>query len=127
MKLFQFTVARKLWALVIGLLAGMLLLVAGSLAYSKRVNEGVLTAVVEAQTAAAQAKEWRILTQMSMDRFTAAAMSTEENLVEHQYKAMAGLIASINELRDKVLAQVHTQEAKGLMADVTRIEMPCLR
>jgi hypothetical protein len=45
-------------------------------------------------------------------------MSTEENLVEHQYKAMAGLIASINELRDKVLAQVHTQEAKSLMADV---------
>ncbi|SUY75503.1 Ribose and galactose chemoreceptor protein [Comamonas testosteroni] len=118
MKLFQFTVARKLWALVIGLLAGMLLLVAGSLAYSKRVNEDVLAAVVEAQTAAAQAKEWRILTQMSMDRFTAAAMSTEENLVEHQYKAMAGLIANINELRDKVLAQVHTQEAKSLMADV---------
>ena len=118
MKLFQFTVARKLWALVIGLLAGMLLLVAGSLAYSKRVNEGVLAAVVEAQTAAAQAKEWRILTQMSMDRFTSAAMSTEENLVEHQYKAMAGLIASINELRDKVLAQVHTQEARSLMADV---------
>jgi hypothetical protein len=42
MKLFQFTVARKLWALVIGLLAGMLLLVAGSLAYSKRVNEAFL-------------------------------------------------------------------------------------
>ena len=32
MKLFQFTVARKLWALVIGLLAGMLVVVAGSLA-----------------------------------------------------------------------------------------------
>ncbi|MPS96209.1 HAMP domain-containing protein, partial [Comamonas sp.] len=118
MKLFQFTVARKLWALVIGLLAGMLLLVAGSLAYSKRVDEGILTAVVEAQTAAAQAREWRILTQMSMDRFMAASMSKEENLVEHQYKAMAGLIASINELRGKVLAQAHTQEAKSLMADV---------
>ena len=118
MKLFQFTVAQRLWALVMGLLAGMLLVVAGSLVYAERVNDGVFSAVVEAQAAAAQAKEWRLLTQMSMDRFTAAAMSTEENLVEHQYKAMAGLIASINELRDKVLAQVRTSEAKQLMAEV---------
>ena len=120
MKLFQFTVAQKLWVLVIGLLASMLLLVAGSLAYSQRVNDSVLSAVVEAQTAADQAKEWRILTQMSMDRFTAAAMSTEENLVEHQYKLMGSLIASINALREKVLAQVHTDEARRLMADVNK-------
>ncbi|QXZ09982.1 HAMP domain-containing protein [Comamonas sp. Y33R10-2] len=120
MKLFQFTVAQKLWVLVIGLLASMLLLVAGSLAYSNRVNESVFSAAVQAQTAAEQAKEWRILTQMSMDRFTAAAMSTEENLVEHQYKLMGGLIASINALREKVLAQVHTDEAKQLMADVNK-------
>ena len=106
MKLFQFTVAQKLWALVIGLLAGMLVVVAGSLAYSNQVSEGTLAEVARAQTAAAQAREWRILTQMSMDRFTAAAMSTEENLVEHQYKLMAGLIASINTLRDKALAQI---------------------
>ena len=120
MKLFQFTVAQKLWVLVIGLLASMLLLVAGSLAYSSRVNESVFSAAVQAQTAADQAKEWRILTQMSMDRFTAAAMSTEENLVEHQYKLMGSLIASINALREKVLAQVHTDEAKKLMADVNK-------
>ena len=120
MKLFQFTVAQKLWVLVIGLLASMLLLVAGSLAYSNRVNESVFSAAVQAQTAADQAKEWRILTQMSMDRFTAAAMSTEENLVEHQYKLMGSLIASINALREKVLAQVHTDEAKKLMADVNK-------
>ena len=106
--------------LVIGLLASMLLLVAGSLVYSSRVNESVFSAVVQAQTAADQAKEWRILTQMSMDRFTAAAMSTEENLVEHQYKLMGSLIASINALREKVLAQVHTDEAKKLMADVNK-------
>ena len=118
MKLFQFTVAQKLWALVIGLLAGMLVVVAGSLAYSNQVSEGTLAEVARAQTAAAQAREWRILTQMSMDRFTAAAMSTEENLVEHQYKLMAGLIASINTLRDKVLAQITTDEAKRLMAEV---------
>ena len=118
MKLFQFTVAQKLWALVIGLLAGMLLLVTGSLGYSQRVNDSVFSAVVEAQTAADLAKEWRILTQMSMDRFTAAAMSTEENLVEHQYKLMGSLIASINTLREKVLAQMHTDEAKKLMAEV---------
>ena len=120
MKLFQFTVAQKLWVLVIGLLASMLLLVVGSLVYSNRVNASVFSAAVQAQTAADQAKEWRILTQMSIDRFTAAAMSTEENLVEHQYKLMGSLIASINALREKVLAQVHTDEAKKLMADVNK-------
>ncbi|RGE46829.1 HAMP domain-containing protein [Comamonas testosteroni] len=118
MKFLQFTVAQKLWALVIGLLFGMLVVVAGSMAYANRVNESILEQVVQAQTAAAQAREWRLLTQMSMDRFAAAAMSKEENLVEHQYKLMAGLIASINALRDKVLARVSTDEARRLMEEV---------
>ena len=37
MKLNQFSVSQKLWALVIGLLAGLLLVSAGSLIYLDRV------------------------------------------------------------------------------------------
>lgn len=119
MKWLQLTVAHKLWCLVGGLLFGMLALVAGSLMYSSHITEGVLAQVVRAQTAAAQAKEWRLLTQMSIDRFTAAAMSTEENLVEHQFKLMAQLIKDINHLREQVELHATSDEAKRLLGEVS--------
>ncbi len=119
MKWFQFTVAQKLWALVIGLLGGMLLVTVGSLTYSNRVNQAILADVVRAQVGAAQAREWRQLTEMSMDRFAAAANSTDDNLIAAQHKLLAPLIASINALRDKVVAGATTDEAKKMLDEVS--------
>ncbi|MEG0677125.1 MAG: methyl-accepting chemotaxis protein [Comamonas sp.] len=119
MKWFQFTVAQKLWALVVGLLGGMLLVTVGSLTYSNRVNQAILADVVRAQAGAAQAREWRQLTEMSMDRFAAAANSTDDNLIAAQHKLLAPLIASINALRDKVVAGATTDEAKKMLDEVS--------
>ena len=92
MKLNQFSVSQKLWALVIGLLAGLLLVSAGSLIYLDRVYVSISKEATRTRTAASIASEWRHLTEQSVDRSIVAAISSEENLVEQQRKLMGGSV-----------------------------------
>ncbi|WP_120966460.1 methyl-accepting chemotaxis protein [Comamonas sp. lk] len=103
MKFNQFTVSQKLWALVAGLLAGLLLVTAGSLAYLHQVNAEIAEQVNRTQTAANLASEWMASTQLSVDRSIVAAISSEENLVEQQRKLMTEGIARITELQKQLV------------------------
>ena len=102
MRLNQFSVTQKLWSLVGCLLAGLLLVTAGSLFYLNGVSAGIALQVQQAQQVASLASEWRHLTELSVDRSIVAAISTEENLVEQQRKLMTDGIARINELQKQV-------------------------
>lgn len=102
MRLNQFTVTQKLWSLVGCLLAGLLLVTAGSLYYLNGVYAGIAQQVQQAQQVASLASEWRHLTELSVDRSIVAAISSEENLVEQQRKLMTDGIARINELQKQV-------------------------
>jgi methyl-accepting chemotaxis protein len=102
MRLNQFTVTQKLWLLVGSLLAGLLLITAGSLFYLNGVYAGIAQQVQQAQQVASLASEWRHLTEISVDRSIVAAISSEENLVEQQRKLMTDGIARINELQKQV-------------------------
>jgi hypothetical protein len=57
MNLNQITVAQKLWALVLGLLVGMLAVNGGILVYLHGVNEKINTDVMTAQSGATLARE----------------------------------------------------------------------
>ncbi|MEG0148850.1 MAG: HAMP domain-containing protein, partial [Comamonas sp.] len=103
MKFNQFTVSQKLWALVAGLLAGLLLVTAGSLAYLHQVNAEIAEQVNRTQTAANLASEWMASTQLSVERSIVAAISSEENLVEQQRKLMTEGIARITELQKQLV------------------------
>ena len=102
MKSLHLTVARKLWLLVIGLLLSMAAVVAGSLFYLHEVNSRILEDIDRAQTSSALAREWRDLTDTSVDRSIVAAMSSEEHLVERQRDLMNKGIARITALQKKV-------------------------
>ena len=99
MNLNQITVAQKLWALVLGLLVSMLVVNVGILVYLHGVNEKINTAVMTAQSGATLAREWRHLTQMSVERSIVAAMSPDETLAAQQRALMSKGIERINVLQ----------------------------
>ncbi|MDR0227153.1 MAG: methyl-accepting chemotaxis protein [Burkholderiaceae bacterium] len=102
MNLNQFTVAQKLWALVLGLLVGMLAVNGGILVYLHGVNEKINTDVMTAQQGATLAREWRHLTQMSVERSIVSAMSPDETLAAQQRALMMQGIERINGLQKQV-------------------------
>ncbi|WP_417282265.1 methyl-accepting chemotaxis protein [Comamonas sp.] len=112
MKFNQFTVSQKLWALVAGLLAGLLLVTAGSLAYLHQVNAEIAEQVNRTQTAANLASEWMASTQLSVDRSIVAAISSEENLVEQQRKLMTEGIARITELQKQLVGGAQDEASR---------------
>ncbi|MCO8247437.1 methyl-accepting chemotaxis protein [Comamonas thiooxydans] len=118
MKLNQFSVSQKLWALVIGLLAGLLLVSAGSLIYLDRVYVSISKEATRTRMAANIASEWRHLTEQSVDRSIVAAISSEENLVEQQRKLMSDGIAHITELQKKLNELVTDDESRKVLDEV---------
>lgn len=118
MKLNQFSVSQKLWALVIGLLVGLLLVSAGSLIYLDRVYVSISKEATRTRMAANIASEWRHLTEQSVDRSIVAAISSEENLVEQQRKLMSDGIAHITELQKKLNELVTDEESRKVLDEV---------
>ena len=114
----QFSVSQKLWTLVAGLLAGLLLVSAGSLIYLDRVYVGIAKEATRAQAAATVANEWRHLTEQSVDRSIVAAISSEENLVEQQRQLMSDGIAKITELQKKLDELVNDEESRKVLGEV---------
>ena len=119
MKSLHFTVARKLWLLVIGLLLSMSTVVIGSLFYLHQVNTRILEDVDRAQTSSALAREWRDLTDMSVDRSIVAAMSSEEHLVERQRELMNQGIARNTALQKQVTELAVAPQSKAELAKVS--------
>ncbi|MEQ6433775.1 methyl-accepting chemotaxis protein [Comamonas sp. w2-DMI] len=119
MKSLHLTVARKLWLLVTGLLLSMAAVVAGSLFYLHEVNSRILEDIERAQTSSALAREWRDLTDTSVDRSIVAAMSSEEHLVERQRDLMNKGIARITALQKKVTELAVSPESKAELAKVS--------
>ncbi|MEG0044611.1 MAG: methyl-accepting chemotaxis protein [Comamonas sp.] len=118
MKLNQFTVAQKLWVLVIGLLLGMLVVNAGSLVYLHNVNTTIADNVDRTQTAATLAREWRNLTETSIDRSIVAAISSEENLVVQQRQLMTQGIERINALQKQVVETARSEESQKALEGI---------
>ena len=117
MNLNQITVAQKLWALVLGLLVSMLVVNGGILVYLHGVNEKINTDVMTAQSGATLAREWRHLTQMSVERSIVAAMSPDETLAAQQRALMSKGIERINVLQKQVGdLQLGTQSKQALDA-----------
>ncbi|WP_239384124.1 HAMP domain-containing protein, partial [Delftia tsuruhatensis] len=117
MNLNQITVAQKLWALVLGLLAGMLAVNGGILVYLHGVNDKINTDVMTAQRGATLAREWRHLTQMSVERSIVAAMSPDETLAAQQRALMSKGIERINVLQKQVgELQLNAQSKQALDA-----------
>ena len=118
MKLNQFTVAQKLWVLVVGLLLGMLVVNAGSLVYLHNVNATIADNVDRTQTAATLAREWRNLTETSIDRSIVAAISSEENLVVQQRQLMTQGIERINTLQKQVAETARSEESQKALEGI---------
>ncbi|GGH50821.1 methyl-accepting chemotaxis protein I [Comamonas phosphati] len=119
MKSLRFTVARKLWLLVIGLLLSMSAVVIGSLFYLHQVNNRILEDIDHAQASSTLAREWRDLTDMSVDRSIVAAMSSEEHLVERQRDLMNQGIARNSALQKQVTELAIAPKSKAELAKVS--------
>ena len=120
MRLNQFTVTQKLWSLVGCLLAGLLLITAGSLIYLNGVYVTIAQQVQQAQRAASLAGEWRHLTEISIDRSIVAAISSEENLVEQQRKLMTDGIGRINALQKQVVDMATDEASRQSLQQVAQ-------
>src|SRR5256885_8026175 len=77
----------------------MLVVNGGILVYLHGVNEKINTDVMTAQSGATLAREWRHLTQMSVERSIVAAMSPDETLAAQQRALMSKGIERINVLQ----------------------------
>ena len=100
------------------LLAGLLLVSAGSLIYLDRVYVSISKEATRTRMAANIASEWRHLTEQSVDRSIVAAISSEENLVEQQRKLMTDGIAHITELQKKLNELVTDDESRKVLDEV---------
>ncbi|WP_280187280.1 methyl-accepting chemotaxis protein [Delftia sp. PS-11] len=127
MKLNRITVAQKLWALVLGLLLGMLAVNGGVVLYLHGVNDKISADVMTVQRAATLAREWRYTTQMSVERAIITVMSTDETVVAQQRALLSKGIERNNVLQKEVMELALNAEGKQALDGVSAHRKEALR
>ncbi|WP_367065826.1 methyl-accepting chemotaxis protein [Oryzisolibacter sp. LB2S] len=113
MNIHDLSVSRKLWALVLGLMLSMSLLLGGVLTYMVRVDDEAARVVQFNQDRISLALRWKGLTAVSVDQAVNALATSDELLMTRlQQKVKAG-IESINEVQKQVEAAVTTAAGKA--------------
>ncbi len=113
MNIHDLSVSRKLWALVLGLMLSMSLLLGGVLTYMVRVDDEAARVVQFNQDRISLALRWKGLTAVSVDQAVNALATSDELLMTRlQQKVKAG-IESINEVQKQVEAAAFSAADKA--------------
>ena len=102
MNLNHLPVARKLWALVLGLMISMLALLAGLLSYSMHIDDDAARVVHFNEERISLALRWKSLSSLAVDRVVNALSSNDEELTERLVKQSKEGIQAIDAVQKQI-------------------------
>ena len=112
MNLNHLPVARKLWALVLGLMISMLALLAGLLSYSMHIDDDAARVVHFNEERISQALRWKSLSSLAVDRVVNALSSNDEELTERLVKQSKEGIQAIDAVQKQIEAALFSPADK---------------
>ncbi|HQQ69678.1 MAG TPA: methyl-accepting chemotaxis protein [Alicycliphilus sp.] len=104
MNLNHLPVARKLWALVLGLMVSMLALLAGLLGYTTHIDDEAARAVQFNHDRIALVLRWKNLSALAVDRVVNSVASNDETLTERLGKQVKEAIQEIGAVQQQIEA-----------------------
>jgi methyl-accepting chemotaxis protein len=119
LKKFQnLSVARKMWALFLGLLLCNVLVAGGLFSYLQNVEQRVSAAVQATDKRINLALRWQALTLQSVEAALASVLSSEEHLIAQLSRKARGLMQQAAGLQQQVQADAQTELDRGGLARV---------
>ncbi|WP_407713680.1 methyl-accepting chemotaxis protein [Comamonas testosteroni] len=119
LKKFQnLSVARKMWALFLGLLLCNVLVAGGLFSYLQNVEQRVSAAVQATDKRINLALRWQALTLQSVEAALASVLSSEEHLIAQLSQKARGLMQQAAGLQQQVQADAQTEVDRGGLTKV---------
>ena len=119
LKKFQnLSVARKMWALFLGLLLCCVLVAGGLFSYLQNVEQRVSAAVQATDKRINLALRWQALTLQSVEAALASVLSSEEHLIAQLSQKARGLMQQAGGLQQQVQADAQSEVDRSGLARV---------
>ena len=112
------SVARKMWALFLGLLLCNVLVAGGLFGYLQNVEQRVSAAVQATDKRINLALRWQALTLQSVEAALASVLSSEEHLIAQLSQKARGLMQQAAGLQQQVRADAQTEVDRGGLTKV---------
>ncbi|WP_225975911.1 methyl-accepting chemotaxis protein, partial [Paracidovorax avenae] len=109
----NFTVKRKLWFIVLGLLGSMLALLVGVLAYVTRVEERTTENLQTIGKRVALAERWKGMTQLTVERLELGSLVADPALTTRLNDRVKSMLTSIGALQKEIVDAADTPEDKA--------------
>ncbi len=109
----NFTVKRKLWLIVLGLLGSMLVLLVGVLAYVTRVEERTTENLQAIGKRVALAERWKGMTQLTVERLELGSLVADPALATRLNDRVKSMLTSIGALQKEIVDAADTPEDKA--------------
>ncbi|WP_309277941.1 methyl-accepting chemotaxis protein [Comamonas sp.] len=110
--------ARKMWALFLGLLLCCVLVAGGLFSYLQNVEQRMSTAVQSTDKRINLALRWQALTLQSVEAALASVLSSEEHLITQLSQKARGLMQQADSLQQQVQAGAHSELDRAGLARV---------
>ena len=120
MNLQNIRVAHKLWAVVVGSMAAMVLLAFGLMAYSDRVDAEVAKQQEWADKRIVLSMRWQRMTEVAVERYVVSVMSSESHIVDQMKKLATGGTAQITETQRLVQEMADSPQEKAQLEKVAK-------
>ena len=113
-------VARKLWAVILGLMLAMLALAWGQLVYTTRVNEDVARVVQFNEDRISLALRWQSASTLNVERRMVAAISSDDGLTQQMLQLAKSGTEQVSALQKQVNDSVFGSEGKQLLERIAQ-------
>ncbi|BCN40268.1 methyl-accepting chemotaxis protein I [Alicycliphilus denitrificans] len=120
MNLNHLPVARRLWALVLGLTTSLLLLSGGLLVYMEHLDDDVLRTVQANEDSISLTLRWKGLTAVAVDQSVNALSSADEPLAVRLQQKTRESIEAINAVQKRIEATASSDEDKAQLERVAQ-------
>ncbi|MHA7602544.1 methyl-accepting chemotaxis protein [Alicycliphilus sp. T452] len=120
MHLNHLPVARRLWALVLGLTASLLLLSGGLMTYMAHLDDDALRIVQANEDSISLALRWKGLTVLAVDRSVNALSSADESMSARLQQQIKEGIEAINAVQKQIEATASSDEDKAQLERVAQ-------
>ncbi|MBS0302562.1 MAG: HAMP domain-containing protein, partial [Proteobacteria bacterium] len=126
MNLHHLPVARKLWALVLGLTLALLLLMAGLVAHLTTLDDEAANAVQFSEDRITHALRWRGMVALDAHRAIIQMGTSDAALAERMAKESSTSTQAITELQQKVQSMVRRPAGKAQMERIAAVRAQAL-
>ncbi|WP_370681274.1 methyl-accepting chemotaxis protein [Comamonas sp. GB3 AK4-5] len=120
MNLQNIRVTHKLWAVVVGSMTAMVLLTFGLMVYSDRLDTQVAKQIELAEKRIVLSMNWKGMTEVAVERYVVAVMSSEAHIVDQMKQLATGGTARITEIQRQVVEAADTPAEKAQLDKVAK-------